>query len=461
MRLIAALALLASLFTGAASAATGAKPSYFKLDNGLELVVVPDHRTAVVTHMIWYKVGSADEPAGKSGIAHFLEHLMFKGTKANPAGIFSQLVARIGGQENAFTSNDYTGYYQRISREHLARVMALEADRMTGLVLSDAVVVPERDVVLEEQNQRVANDPAAQLGEQVQAALYLNHPYGRPVIGWRPEIEKLNRQDALDFYVRYYTPANAVVVIVGDVEPEEAKALAEQTYGKVANRVDVQPRLRPQEPEPVAVRHVTLFDPRVAQPSLQRSYLVPSESTAAPGESEALEVLTHILANGSVSRLYQQLVVEKKVAASVTGWYHSSALDKSRFTLAVSPAAGVSLPQLEAALDDVLSGVMAQGVSAAEVERAKNRIVADWVYAQDSQMSLARTYGAALTTGSTVEQVYTFPERVKEVTVGAVDGAARRWLQKRRSSTGYLMRDEAAATQAKQDAKPVTEGKRS
>ncbi|MEA2935234.1 MAG: zinc protease, partial [Variibacter sp.] len=356
MKVPAALALLVCL-AGSAAAETGARPSYFKLSNGLELVIVPDRRTPVVTHMIWYKVGSADEPAGKSGIAHFLEHLMFKGTKANPDGVFSQLVARVGGQENAFTSNDYTGYYQRVSRDHLPRLMALEADRMTGLILSDAVVTPERDVVLEEQNQRVANDPAAQLGEQVSAALYLNHPYGRPVIGWRPEIEKLNRQDALDFYIRFYTPANAVVVVVGDVTPEEVKALAEDTYGRITNRVDVPARTRPQEPEPVAARQVTLLDPRVGQPSLQRSYLVPAESNAKPGESEALDVLVHLLASGSVSRFYQQLVVEKKVAASVSGWYQSTALDLSRLSLAAGPASGVSLPQLEAAFDEVIKDV--------------------------------------------------------------------------------------------------------
>ena len=270
----------ALLLVGGRAAVAGANISHFTLDNGLEVVVIPDHRTPVVTHMIWYKVGSADEEAGKTGLAHFLEHLMFKGTEKNPQGRFSQVLATVGGQENAFTTADYTGYFQRIAREYLPTVMEAEADRMTGLVLNDENVLPERDVVLEEYNMRVANSPEARLGEQVTAALYLNHPYGRPVIGWRPEIEKLNREDALAFYRRFYTPNNAVVVIAGDVTAEEVRPLVEKTYGKVAKRTDIGPRQRPQEPPPAAVRQVTLADPRVAQPSMQRSYLVPSSTTA-------------------------------------------------------------------------------------------------------------------------------------------------------------------------------------
>ena len=185
----------------------------FTLGNGLEVVVVPDHRAPVVTHMIWYKVGAADETPGKSGLAHFLEHLMFKGTAQNPGDAFSQQVAAIGGQENAFTASDYTGFFQRVPREHLKEMMAFEADRITGLVLTNEVVRPELNVVLEEQNMRVANNPSSRLSEQMDAALYLNHPYGRPTIGWRPEIESLDRDEALAFYRRFYTPNNAIVAV--------------------------------------------------------------------------------------------------------------------------------------------------------------------------------------------------------------------------------------------------------
>ena len=215
----AALAVAATAPAGTVASATANGPqiTHFVLSNGLEVVVIPDHRAPVVTHMLWYRVGSADETPGKSGLAHFLEHLMFKGTAKNPSGRFSQVVATIGGQENAFTSSDYTGYFQRVPRDKLKSMMEFEADRMTGLVLTDEVVRPELKVVLEEQNMRVANNPAARLGEQMDAALYLNHPYGRPVIGWRHEIEQLDREDALEFYRRFYTPNNAILVVAGDV----------------------------------------------------------------------------------------------------------------------------------------------------------------------------------------------------------------------------------------------------
>jgi zinc protease len=438
---IAGFALVASLLTGHADASSAINVSHFKLANGLEVVVIPDRRAPVVTHMVWYRVGSADEPPGKSGIAHFLEHLMFKGTIKNPGGRFSQAVATVGGQENAFTSSDYTGYYQRVSREHLKTLMEFEADRMTGLVLSDDAVKPELNVVLEEQNQRVANSPRAKLGEQIDAALYLNHPYGRPVIGWRHEIETLNREDALAFYRRFYTPNNAILVIAGDVSGDEVKELAEATYGKVAPVAEIGPRRRPQEPPPVAARQVTLADPRVELPSLQRSYLVPSTTTAKPGEGEALEVLGYILGQGNTSRLNRTLVVERELAVSAGGWYSGSALDASKFAVYGSPKPGVTLPQLEAAIDAVIDEVVARGVTADELDRARNRLLADAIYVRDSQSSMARWFGAALTTGSTVQKVLTWPERIGAVTAEAVQAAAKTWLDKRRSVTGYLIKD--------------------
>ena len=415
--------------------------SHFTLANGLEVVVVPDRRTPVVTHMLWYKAGSADEPPAKSGIAHFLEHLMFKGTARNPAGRFSQAVATVGGQENAFTTYDYTGYFQRTSREHLVTLMEFEADRMTGLVLTDENVLPERSVILEERNMRVDNDPGAKLSEQVMAALYLNHPYHRPTIGWRHEMETLNREDALAFYARFYAPNNAVLVVAGDVTADEVKALAEQTYGKVARRGNVGSRVRPQEPEPIAPRQVTFADPRVTQPSLQRSYLVPSYATAKGGEADALDVLAHVLGGGSNSLLYRALVIDKRVATGAGAWYQGTSLDPTRFGVYASPAPGVSLAKTEAALDDVIAEVIEKGVAAEDIERSKNRMIADYIYAQDNQASLARLYGAALTSGLTVENVQARPARLRAVTAEAVREAAGRFLDKRRSVTGYLVKD--------------------
>jgi zinc protease len=319
--------------------------------------------------------------------------------------------------------------------------MEFEADRMTGLVLTEANVPPERDVVLEEYNMRVANSPEARLGEQVTAALYLNHPYGRPVIGWRPELEKLNREDALAFYRRFYTPNNAVLVIAGDVTVDEVKRLAEKTYGKVAARAEIGPRMRPQEPAPVAVRQVTLADPRVAQPSLQRSYLVPSSTTGKAGEPEALEVLAHVLGNGETSRLYRSLVVEQHLATTAGGWYQGTALDEARFGVYASPLPGVTFATLEAALDAVIAEIAEHGIAADELDRAKTRLVADAVYAQDNQATMARWYGAALTTGATMERVTSWPKRIHGVTADAVRDAAGAWLDKRRSVTGYLVKE--------------------
>jgi zinc protease len=436
--IVAALAVAA--ISGAARAANGPEVADFKLANGLEVVVLPDHRAPVVTHMIWYKVGAADETPGKSGLAHYLEHLMFKGTQKNPGDTFSQAVAAIGGQENAFTSSDYTGFFQRVPREHLKQMMAFEADRMTGLVLTDTVARPELSVVLEELNMRVANNPGAQLDEQMDASLYLNHPYHRPIIGWRHEVEKLNYNDALAFYQRFYSPNNAVVIVAGDVTPDEVKADAEATYGKVADRAAIGPRLRPTEPIQDAPRRVTLADPRVEQPSVSRYYLAPSGTTAKPGESEALEVLANVL-SGANGRLYRALVLDKGVALNAGAFYSDTALDYGKFGVFAAPKPGVKLAAVEAALDAVLEDVMAHGITADELDRAKTDLVADAVYAQDNQATLARWYGSGLATGETVDEIRAWPNDVRAVTADAVRDAARHWLDVRHSVTGYLVKN--------------------
>ena len=411
----------------------------FTLANGLEVVVIPDHRAPVVTHMIWYKVGAADETPGKSGLAHYLEHLMFKGTLKNAGDAFSQAVAAIGGQENAFTTSDYTGFYQRVPSDHLKQMMAFEADRMTGLVLTDKVTKPELNVVLEELNMRVANNPSAELEQQMDAALYLNHPYHRPVIGWRHEVEKLNREDALAFYRRFYTPNNAVVVVAGDVTPEVVKADAEETYGKVGRRVAAGPRVRPMEPEQKAPRTVTFADVRVRQPTVNRYYLAPSAATAKVGESEALDVLANVLGSGSNSRLYRALVIDKGAALNAGAFYSDTALDYGKFGVYAAPKPGVTLRQAEDGIDTVLDDVVAHGVTAEELDRVKTRLIADAIYAQDNQSTLARWYGSALATGQTVDMVRNWPDRIRGVTADAVREAARTWLDRRRSVTGYLV----------------------
>jgi zinc protease len=444
-RFVAALALplvLSATGVRAQTTVTSERPATFTLGNGMQVVVIPDHRTPVVTQMIWYKVGSADETPGKSGLAHFLEHLMFKGTAAHPAGEFSQTVLRIGGNENAFTSTDYTGYFQRVPREQLPRMMEFEADRMTGLVLKDENVLPERDVVLEEYNMRTANNPDARLTEQIMAALYLNHPYGRPVIGWHQEIEKLDREDALAFYRRFYAPNNATLVIAGDVDAQEIRPMVERTFGQIAPQPAIAPRrMRPQEPLPAAPRTVTLSDPRVEQTGVRRYYLVPSATTAAAGESPAFDVLAQLMGGGSNSYLYRALVIDRPLAISASASYQGTALDDTQFTISVSPKPGVEFAQVEQAIDGVLADVAQNAVRAEDLERVKTQLIAEAIYAQDNQATLARWYGAALTTGLSVDDIRSWPDRIRAVTAEQVRAVAQKWLDKNRSVTGYLIKD--------------------
>lgn len=425
----------------------GENVSTFTLDNGLEVVVVPDHRAPVVTHMIWYKVGAADEPPGKSGISHFVEHLMFKGTETRPEGEFSRVVAEVGGQENAFASADYTGYFQRVAREHLGLMMEFEADRMSNLTLTDPQVEAELQVIIEERASRVDNEPSSQLSEAVSATLYQSHPYRLPVIGWLHEIETLNREDALDFYNRFYTPNNAVLIVAGDATAEEVRELAERTYGQVPRRAEPGERLRPREPEPVAARDVTLTSPRVDQESVRRVWLAPSYNTAAAGEAEALSLLSGVLGGGATGRLYRNLVLGEQIAVSTGAWYQGSALDDTQVTVFGVPAPGVELVDLAAGFNRVIAEIAANGPTDEELERARNSLIASTVFAQDSQASLARIYGVALTTGSTVEDVNSWIDRIREVTAEDVAAAARRYLTTERSVTGYLRRAAPAETQ--------------
>ncbi len=424
---------------------SAAQVANFTLANGLEVVVIPDHRAPVVTHMVWYRNGAADDPPGKSGIAHFLEHLMFKGTESHPKGEFSEFVADVGGHENAFTGNDFTAYFQQVAKQHLRACMEFEADRMTGLVLTDEIVGPERDVVLEERRMHCDTDPGAQLGEAVQATLFTHHPYGIPIIGWGHEIEGLEREDALAYYQRFYTPENAILVVAGDVEPGEARALAEDTYGRIKPRGNKPERSRSMEPPTVANRLVTVADDKVEQPNWQRHYLAPSCRTAAPGEAEALEVLGHLLGGGQTSLLYRTLVIEEKLAVSAWAYYHGTALDQSRFIFNVTPAPEVSLETLDKAFDRALAKFLGQGVEAGELERAKTRLVADAVYARDSQSDLARWYGSSLAVGQTLRDVEQWPAKIEAVQAPAVIEAARRWLDHRPAVTGHLLPLESEA----------------
>jgi zinc protease len=405
--------------------------------------VVENHRVPVVSHMVWYKVGAADEPAGKSGIAHLLEHLMFKGTEKIGPNDFSNIIARHGGQQNAFTSSDYTGYYQNIAKDRLELVMGMEADRMANLRMSDEEVVTERAVVIEERLSRTENEPAALLGEQLDLARWVVHPYRNPVIGWAHELAQLTRQDALDFYGRWYAPNNAILVISGDVTLDEVLPRAKSTYGAVPRGPDMVRKRVSVDLPPTAAR-IVMRHPRVAQPTWQRQYKAPSYGTAtgdAVREVYALEVLSELLGGGATSRLYRSLVVEQKLAVSAGSYYSASAVDLGTFGLHVTPRPGVDVDAAEKALEAEVARLLSEGITEDEVENAKLRMRAGVIYARDTLQGAAQTIGAALATGGTLDQVETWPARIGEVTRDQVIEAARAVLRDETATTGVLLPD--------------------
>ena len=444
----AAAAALALLAMSAAAADAGTSPlsepgqtfgsRSFVLDNGLQVVVIPNRRAPLVHHAVWYKAGAADEPPGLSGIAHMLEHLMFKGTETAPDGAFSDIVARNGGNENAFTSQDYTGYYQNIAADRLELVMRLEADRMANLAFSDEHFHTERQVVLEERRGRVDNRPGALLREQVAAAHYLNHPYGLPTVGWEHEIRAWAPDDARDFYRARYAPNNAAVVVAGDVDPEALRALAEATYGEVPSR-PVPPRIRPAEPPHRAARRLVMSHPRVTDREWSRSYLAPSYAADPDGIAAPLDVFATVLGGGATSRLYRSLVVESGVATGAGAWYSGTGLDSARFVIHVSPKPEAEIAAIEAAVDAEIARLLEGGVTEEELERAKFGIHASTVYSRDRLETMGRIFGASLATGLTVEDVERWPAEAQAVTGARAVAAGAAVLAPERSVTALLL----------------------
>jgi zinc protease len=442
-RLALVLPLVALLVTAGAAPPAAARvfdPETFTLANGMQVVVVTNRRAPIISHMVWYRVGAADELQGHSGVAHFLEHLMFKGTREVGPGEFSRLVQRNGAQNNAFTSLDYTAFYENVARDRLEVVMRLEADRMVNLTLPPNEVRSELQVILEERRQTIDSRPSARLGEQVGAALYLNSPYGRPIIGWMHEMEQLTREDVLAWYQRWYAPNNAILVVAGDISAAELRPLAERYYGAIPSR-PVPQRLRPQEPPPAAERRVSLRDPRVAQPEFSRAWLAPSRHSPAPGgeQSYALEVLADIIGGGQTARLSRALVIDHELAVGAGAYYDPDAVDESSFSVRVNARPGVDIATVEAATDQEIARVLSDGVTDDEVARSIARMQAASVLARDSVGNAARVFGEVLTTGGTVDEVESWPDRIATVTAAQVNAAARAVLRPERSVTGLLL----------------------
>lgn len=411
----------------------------FTLDNGLDVVVIEDHRAPAVTQMVWYRIGAADEPPGHSGIAHFLEHLMFQGTDDMAAGAFSATVEENGGTDNAFTSWDYTAYFQRVAADRLDLMMKMEADRMRDLQLTEDDVTTERQVILEERSQRTDGDPGSLLNEQMAAAQFMNHPYGIPVIGWRHEMAALSRQDALDFYQANYAPNNAILIVAGDVQPDEVRALAEKHYGSLAPSDRIKPRERPQEPPQLAERRLVMQDERVSEPYLVRSYLAPERNTGDQRKAAALTILAELLGgNQTSSVLARNLQFDRKVAVWSAAFYDGTSVDPDTFGLYVSPVPGVSLADAEKAMDEVIAGFLESGPDPAQFARIKTQVRAAEIYGRDSAGGLARLYGQALSVGLTVQDVQDWPEILQSITEDEVMAAAREVLNRDNAVTGWL-----------------------
>lgn len=438
LHLMLAVLSIGGLFSGAALAANDLVTD-FELDNGMRVVVIEDHRAPVVVHMVWYRAGAADESPGVSGVAHFLEHLLFKGTEKLAPGELSKIVAENGGRDNAFTSHDYTAYYQRVAADRLGLMMSMESDRMTNIRLTESDIATEREVIIEERNQRTENSPQALFREQSMAAQYLNHRYGVPIIGWRHEMETLGLNDALDFYQTFYAPNNAILIVAGDVTPEEVRTLAKEYYEPITANPDLPDRIRPSEPKQTAERRLIFKDPRVAQPYVSRSYLAPERDPNDQKTAAALVMLAEILGGGQTGYLTQKLIFEQNTALHTSAYYSGLSLDDTTFGVYIVPAEGITLEEAEKALDDALAQFMTDGVDAEQLNRIKMQIRASQIYERDNVEALARRYGSAMTQGLTIQDIQDWPTILQSITEEDILDAATNVFDLENAVTGYLM----------------------
>lgn len=432
--------LFAAALAVVASSVTAEEVTTYQLDNGMDVVVIEDYRAPVVVHMLWYRAGSADEPVGSSGVAHYLEHLLFKATENVESGEFQRIVAENGGSDNAFTSYDYTGYFQRVAADRLPLMMQYEADRMNNLVLTEADIVSERGVILEERNQRTENSPGALAREQMRAAQFLNHRYGVPIIGWKHEMETLDMEDAMAFYDLYYSPNNAILVVAGDVEPDEVLALAQEHYGPIPLEPDLPERFRSQEPPQTAERRLIFEDPRVAQPYVTRTYIAPERDEGAQEDAAALTYLAELLGGSPfTSALGIALQFDTNTAVYAGAFYDGLNLDDGTFGLTVVPSEGVSLQDAEDAMDAAIAAFLETGIDPARMDALRTQLKAGEIFARDNVGGLARRYGAALTSGLTVQDVQAWPDILQAVTEEDVLAVAARVLDRNQSVTGWVI----------------------
>ena len=402
----------------------------YKLENGLKIIVQEDHRSPVVVSQVWYKAGALDEVNGKTGVAHVLEHMMFKGTKKVPAGQFSRKIAAAGGRENAFTSQDYTAYFQQLEKSQLPLSFELEADRMANLNLTKEEFEKEIKVVMEERRWRTDDKPQAQVNEHFNSAAFRTHPYGRPVVGWMSDLENMRVEDTREWYNHWYAPNNAVLVVVGDVKADEVYKLAKQHFGKIKPKAV--PERKPQkEPPQIGERRVVVKAP-AKLPSLQIGFHTPVlNDPNRDWEPYALEILASVLSGNDSARLNQKLVRESQVAVDVGAGYDMIARGRQGlFELAGSPSEGKTVAELEAAILQQIEKVKESGVTAEELKRVKAQVIAADVYQRDSVFYQAMQIGQLELTGFSWKILKDYPAKLSAVTSEQVQEVAKKYLVK-------------------------------
>ena len=419
---------LLCLATIAFSSAVSANPYEKTLSNGLRVIVKEDHRAPTVVHMVWYRAGAIDEVDGTSGVAHVLEHMMFKGTKKLAPGEFSKRVAAVGGRDNAFTSLDYTAYFEQVPKRALPEMMALEADRMANLKLDAKEFAQEIKVVMEERRMRTEDDPQALMQERRNAVAFQAHPYRRPIIGWMNDLENMTYQDARNWYRQWYAPNNATVVVVGDVDHQALFRLAEKTYGGIKRQT--LPERRPLvEPEQLGIKRLSVKAP-AKLPYLEMAWKVPKLKDIEHGrEPYALEMLAAVLDGHAAARLSKHLVRGQKIAQSAGAGYDSMLRGEAQFVLDGQPAEGRTVAELEAALRAEIKRIQDEFVSEEELSRVKTQIIASQIYKRDSMMGQAMEIGSVEINGFGWRNIDNILDRIRSVTAAEVQAVARKYLK--------------------------------
>ncbi|MGH7886469.1 MAG: M16 family metallopeptidase [Candidatus Binatia bacterium] len=429
------LVLLFALFSFAANfdLAHAEPVQEFVLDNGLKVLLLEDHKSPSVTFQVWYRVGSRNEKDGKSGLAHFLEHFLFKGTPTTAPEEYSRIIAKNGGRSNAFTSTDMTVYFATMSRDKIHLQLELEADRMANALLGETYFEPEKKVIQEERRLRTDDNPASALGEVANAVAYTVHPYRRPVVGWMEDIQNLTRQDLVDFYKLHYAPNNAFVVVTGDFSTAELLPKIKAAYEKIPRGAEP-PKVKVTEPEQRGERRVTLKK-EAELPVITMYYHAPNHTNP---DSFALDLLSVVLAGGRSSRLHHELVYKKRLAHGIDADYSSVSIDPTGFAISAQLLPGKDAAELEREIDRELEKVKIDPVSDKELQKAKNQIEAAFVFAQDSIFGQAMKIGYYEIAGGW-RQMNEYLDGIRKVTREDLRRVAKKYLDRDRRTVGILI----------------------